>query len=149
MNQRPSLTLRRHLKAAPDRVFRAWTVPEKMVRWWGTDGGPTKLAETDLQVGGAFRIGFHSSDGTYNEVGGVYREIVANERLVFTWAWHTTPERQSRVTIGLQPEGEGTMLTLTHDMFVDEKARDDHRRGWTMALDRLEGVMAQPEGEQA
>lgn len=147
MNQRPSLTLRRRLAASPARVFRAWTVPEKMARWWGTDGGPVLLAETDLRIGGAFRVAFRTADGSYNEVGGLYREIVTDERLVFTWAWHSTPERQSQVTVALRPDGEGTMLTLFHEMFVDEKARDDHSKGWTMVLDRLEAAMAQPEGD--
>ena len=151
MLTQPSLTLNRRLNAAPAKVFAAWTDPDKIVRWFGpahTAAGSVE-AEMDVRVGGSYRIRFRTEDGEQHQVGGHYREVVADQRLVFTWAWHTTPERQSRVTIGLQPEGEGTMLTLTHDMFVDEKARDDHRRGWTMALDRLEGVMAQPEGEQA
>jgi len=142
MNQRPSLTLRRHLKATPERVFRAWTVPEKMMQWWAPDGGPALLADTDLQVGGGFHIAFHTLDGQRHDVGGIYREIVANQKLVFTWAWHSTPERQSQVTLTLRPDGEGTMLTLTHEMFADEKARDDHRAGWTMALDRLATAVA-------
>lgn len=142
MNQRPALTLRRHLKASPERIFRAWTIPEMMLRWWGIAGSQTLVAETDLRVGGAFRVAFRSADGECHEVGGLFRRIVENRTLVFSWAWHTTPERESQVTIDLRPDGQGTILTLTHEMFADEKARDDHRDGWGMALDRLERAIS-------
>ncbi len=69
---------------------------------------------------------------------GVYREIVPSSRLVFSWAWQSTPERESQVTVDLKPDNDGTILTLTHEQFFSEKARDDHRGGWIMALDRLE-----------
>ena len=69
---------------------------------------------------------------------GVYREVVPNRKLVFSWAWQSTPERESQVTIDLKPVNDGTMLTLTHEQFFNEKARDDHGRGWNVALDRLE-----------
>jgi len=53
-----------------------------------------------------------------------YREIVPNARLVFSWAWHTTPERESQVTVSLLSEGGGTLLTLHHEQFFDEAARE-------------------------
>lgn len=56
-------------------------------------------------------------------------EIVANRRLVFSWAWRTTPERESQVTIDLKPDGEGTILTLLHEQFFSQKACDNHRVG--------------------
>ena len=83
---------------------------------------------------------FHTPDGEHHSVSGVYREIVPDRKLVFSWAWQSTPERESQVTIDLKPDGDSTMLTLTHEQFFDEKARDDHRRGWTLALDNLEKV---------
>jgi uncharacterized protein YndB with AHSA1/START domain len=94
-------------------------------------------AEIDLRAGGRYRISFDSEDGEYFQVGGVYREIVPNARLVFSWAWHTTPERESQVTVSLQPDGGGTLLTLHHERFFDEAARDGHARGWTELLDKL------------
>ena len=141
MSERPALTLKRRIGASPERVFRAWTVPEQMARWWGVDDGPVLVAETDLRVGGSFHVAFRTADGERHDVGGTYREIVPDEKLVFTWAWRTTPERVSEVTVALRPDGKGTVLTLTHAMFADEKARDDHRGGWTMALDRLAAAL--------
>ena len=52
------------------------------------------------------------ADGEQHDVSGVYREIVPNEKLVFTWAWKSTPERESLVTVMFKPDGAGTMLTL-------------------------------------
>jgi len=95
-------------------------------------------AETDLRVGGRYRISFSATDGEYFQVGGVYREIVPNERLVFSWAWHSTPERESQVTISLKADDGGTMLTLHHEQFFDQAARDGHEKGWIALLDQLE-----------
>lgn len=144
MSSKPSLALRRRLKASPAQVFEAWTRPEKMTRWWGVTEHPRPpLAETDLRVGGRFRVQFWSPDGEHHSVSGVYREIVPDRRLVFSWAWQSTPERQSQVTIDLAPDPDGTtLLTLTHEQFADEAARDGHRRGWTHALDNLERLYA-------
>jgi len=63
---------------------------------------------------------------------------VPNRKLVFSWAWRTTPERQSQVTIDIKPDTDGSILTLTHEAFFNEKARDDHARGWSFGLDQLE-----------
>jgi uncharacterized protein YndB with AHSA1/START domain len=63
---------------------------------------------------------------------------VPNQRLAFSWAWHSTPERESLVTISLKPDGEGTLLTLHHEQFFDRAARDGHERGWIGMLDKLE-----------
>lgn len=141
--ERPSLTLTRRFAAAPEKVYAAWADPQKLVQWFGpgaVEEGSVK-ADIDLRVDGRYRISF-TTNGTYNEVGGVYREVVPNRRLVFTWAWHSTPERESLVTISIKPEGSGTLLTFLHEQFVDETARDNHKRGWTELLGKLESYLA-------
>ena len=77
-------------------------------------------------------------DGEHHQVGGVYRGVVPNERLVFTWAWHTMKERESLVTVTIKRDGDGSILTLLHEKFFDEAARDGHQRGWSGSLDKLE-----------
>jgi uncharacterized protein YndB with AHSA1/START domain len=139
---KPSLTLKRRLKAPPAKVFGAWTDPQKMMRWWGPAGAETLQAEADARIGGRFRVIFRTPDGEKHDVSGIYREVVADEKLVFTWAWRSTPERESLVTVALKSDGQGTLLTLTHEQFFDEAARDGHRGGWTGALDRLEQYMS-------
>jgi len=140
---RPSLTLTRRFSAAPEKVYAAWADPQRLVQWFGpgsVEEGSVK-ADIDLRVGGRYRISFRAN-GNYNEVGGVYREVVPNQKLVFSWAWHSTPERESLVTISIRPEGSGTLLVFNHAQFVDEQARDNHQRGWTDLLGKLETYLA-------
>ena len=138
---RPSLTINRRINAAPAKIYAAWTDPEKIIGWFGV---PAKLkpgtlqAETELRVGGRYSISFEAVDGEHFQVGGVYREVVRNERLVFSWAWHSTPERESQVTISLKPDGTGALLTLHHEQLFNEAARDGHEKGWNALLDQLE-----------
>jgi uncharacterized protein YndB with AHSA1/START domain len=75
-------------------------------------------------------------------VGGVYREVVPDTRLVFTWAWHSTPERESLVTVTLAASDGGTLLTLHQEQFFNQEARDGHERGWTGTLDKLERFLS-------
>ena len=141
---KPSLTLKRRLNARPEKVYAAWTDPEKIAHWWGpadTVAGSIR-AEMDVRVGGRFRLSFKTGDGEYHEVGGVYQEVVPNQRLVFSWAWHSTPERESLVAISLRADRDGTLLTLRHEQFFDQAARDGHERGWTGTLDTLEKYLA-------
>lgn len=136
----PSLTLKRRLQARPEKVYAAWTDPEKIAHWFGPSQVIAGLvqAEIDLRNGGHYRIAFDMTDGQHHQVGGVYRDVVPNRKLVFSWAWHTTPERQSLVTVSLQPDGDGTLLTLQHEQLFDEAARDGHESGWIGTLDKLE-----------
>ena len=81
--ERPSLTLARRFNTAPEKVYAAWADPQKLVQWFGpgsVEPGSVK-ADIDLRSGGRYRISF-IANGTYNEVGGVYREVVPNRRLV-------------------------------------------------------------------
>jgi uncharacterized protein YndB with AHSA1/START domain len=141
---KPSLTLKRRLNARPAKVYAAWTDAEKIARWWGPAGtvAGSVRAEMDVRVGGRFRVSFQTGDGEYHEVGGVYQEVVPDRRLVFSWAWHSTPERESLVAVTLQADDDGTLLTLHHEQFADQAARDGHERGWSGTLDKLEQYFA-------
>ena len=143
-DERPSLTLTRRFRARPEKVYAAWTQVEQLMQWFGpADVKPgTVKAELDVRTGGRYRLSFTKADGEYCEVGGVYREVVPNERLVFSWAWHSTPERESLVTISLKAEGGGTLMVFHHAQFFDESARDNHQRGWSMFLDKLDEFVA-------
>jgi uncharacterized protein YndB with AHSA1/START domain len=138
---KPSLTLKRRFNAAPAKVYAAFTEPETIARWFGPKGATNVHAETDLRVGGRYRIVAHMG-ADQHEVLGAYREIVPNEKLVYTWAWRSTPERESLVTVTFRPDGSGTLLTLTHEKFFDDDARDRHQHGWTGALDKLEAYLS-------
>ncbi|HZP76080.1 MAG TPA: SRPBCC domain-containing protein [Pseudolabrys sp.] len=142
MLAKPSLTLKRRLDAPPQTVYAAWTEPQQLMRWFGPPQAEMLSAQTDVRQGGRFRMVFRSPDGEEHDVRGVYREAVANEKLVMTWGWRTMPERESPLTITLKADGEGTILTLLHEQFFDEAARDQHSYGWSGALDKLERLFA-------
>lgn len=135
---KPSLTIKRRFNAAPDKVFSAWTDPEKVKRWMGPGEVTLSLAECDVRTGGRYRWVMQAPNGETHDVSGVYREVIPNERLVFTWAWKTTPERESLVTLTFKSDGDGTLMTLTHEQFFDDDARDRHQYGWNGAMEKLE-----------
>ena len=141
--ERPSLALVRKFDAAPGKVWRALTEPEMLKQWMRPDDA-TKVstAEIDLRVGGRYRIVMRPAEGEEHDVRGVYREIVPNKKLVYTWAWKSTPERESVVTIELRAAGGGTELTLKHEQFADEPARDRHQQGWNACIASLERFLA-------
>ena len=143
VKDKPSLRLERFYPVAPEKVWRAWTDPQALKRWWGP-GGPeaVSLVQLDVRVGGRFRIVFGGRDGTEHEVQGVYREIVPKRRLVFTWTWpRTTPDRESVVTIEFNAVPRGTAVVFTHAQHFDETVRDNHRRGWSEAFVKLERML--------
>lgn len=141
--ERPSLRLTRHYAAAPEKVWRAWTDPQTLKRWFGpADGDVVTLAETDVRVGGRYHIVFGKPGGEVHDVSGEYQEVEPNRKLVFSWAWISTPERVSQVTINLTPAGAGTDMEFIHARFFDQKARDGHNQGWTMGLEKLAAFLA-------
>ena len=111
------------------------------MKWFGPDRlGP--CAEADVRVGGRFRIVMRGADGEEHDVSGIYREVVPNEKLVFTWAWRSTPERESLVTILIKPDGGGSLLDpLIHERFFDGDARPP-RISRSGCLDKLQLYLA-------
>jgi uncharacterized protein YndB with AHSA1/START domain len=145
-----SLTLVRRIAARPSIVFEALTTPEGIACWWGPDAGPVLVAETDLRIGGRFRVRFRMLDGSEHESSGEYLEIVRPERLAMSWRWAGGEDPgESLVEFVLRPIADGTELTLTHSRLHDEESRRGHEQGWSGALDKLERHFSgSPEGER-
>jgi uncharacterized protein YndB with AHSA1/START domain len=138
------LRLSRSFAAPRDRVFRAFTSPARLARWWGPKGFTVPACTLDVRVGGAWRTVMRSPEGRDHVVSGVYREIVPPERLVFTWAWEEDGARghETVVTIELVETPGGTRLQLTQEPFESERARELHGEGWSSSLDCLEEALA-------
>jgi uncharacterized protein YndB with AHSA1/START domain len=101
-------------------------------------------AELDPRVGGRFRIVFGGTEGKEHECAGEYREVTPNRKLVFSWCWpNSSPDRVSQVTILFHPAGGGTDLEFRHEQFADEAARDNHLRGWSEFLAKLDAFVRQ------
>ena len=139
-----SLTLERRYKVAPQRVWEAWTQAATLSRWFGLEGCAVVNAELDVQVGGRYQIEIRTIEGPVAIVSGVYREVRPYEKLVFTWAWSSTPELESLVSVTLRPSDTGTQLTLTHARFSNRTACEQHTQGWTGSLVKLATLLNPP-----
>lgn len=148
MTNRPAkAVLTRRIKAPPSKVFAACTTPDLLGRWFGPKQFDVCEVEADVRVGGRFAFRMRGPRGTYGAEG-VYQEVTPNTRLVLTWTWVEGPEGEepdgvpSLVTFDFAPDGDGTLLTLTHEGLPDQREADDHRDGWREALDKLERLLA-------
>jgi uncharacterized protein YndB with AHSA1/START domain len=145
-----SLTLIRRIAARPSIVFDALTTPEGISHWWGPDAGPVLLAETDVRVGGRFKVRFRMLDGTEHESSGEYLEVNPPVRLAMTWRWlGRENDGDSRVEIDLRPIDGGTELVFTHALLSSEGSRKAHTEGWNGALDKLEKYFLSQEKHNA
>ncbi len=139
-----TLNLTRTYSAPREEVFRAWTEPEALKRWFApSDEFSTPIAEVDLRVGGAYRIGMKPPDQEdMFIVVGTYREVQPPERLVFTWSWEEGMDvGETLVTVEFRDLGGSTEVVLTHELFPNEQARDKHNEGWSGCLERLEKIL--------
>lgn len=139
------LTITRIFDAPRQLVFKAWTDPDQVARWWGPQGYITISYDMDIRPDGAFRICMRSPAGTDHWKQGVYREIVEPERIVFTFVWSDaqgTPGHELLTTVTFAEHGAKTKLTLHQAVFATVAARDDHRRGWTSCLARFAEYLA-------
>jgi len=133
-----ALVIRRSYHADMATLFRALTEPKAIMQWFGPGGAEVHHAESDLRVGGRWSIAMTDDNAEEHKVSGEYVEVDPPRKVVFTWAWRSTPDRISQVTYALAPEGDGrTSLTLTHERLASAAARDRHEFGWNCGLDKL------------
>lgn len=151
-------TLTRLLNAPRELVFQAWTDPDHLQWFFNPLTTPTsERAEVDLRVGGAWRLRMIENEQKQYITGGIYREIVPVERLVFQWGavdgWPeidaTRNEPGLVVTVELSAKDEKTEMTVSLD-FPDSLSDEDVRalldmgmsHGWGDTIDRLVAVFA-------
>jgi uncharacterized protein YndB with AHSA1/START domain len=139
-----TLVLRRILKAPPERVFRAWTEPDELARWFGPAGFTCPEHRIDPRPGGAYRVTMRSPEGTLHTVSGIYTAVEPPRRLAFTWGWEGEAGRghESAVDLDLRPHPDGTELVLTHRRHESVAARESHTEGWSSCLDKLAAHVA-------
>jgi uncharacterized protein YndB with AHSA1/START domain len=130
------LSLNKRCKAPVERIFAAWSTPEQMQRWFAPGDMKVAEASADFRVGGAWRVVMQRPDGHQHIVGGVYREIEPNQRLLMSWSWEGSGVT-SEIEILLQAAGEQTDLTLNHRQIPTAESRDSHAQGWEGCLAKL------------
>ena len=139
-----TLQIRRTFSGSQEELFRAWTEPEQLKKWFGpSETCRIPIAEVDLRVEGRYRIRIESDEGNVHQVTGVYREVTAPEKLVFTWFWEEggMDIEETLVTVEFQDAGESnTEVVLTHERFPNQEAVNNHRQGWQGSLNRIPGA---------
>ena len=139
------LKVTRTFKASRQRVFRAWTEPEMMMRWFVEGDMEMTVCEIDLREGGSYRLEGRMGEKKWS-IWGSYVEVRPPERLVYTWTWKHDPgfgetEGDTQVTVEFRDRGNETELVLTHERFASAQARNEHTQGWASCLNRLERLL--------
>jgi uncharacterized protein YndB with AHSA1/START domain len=146
------LVITRIFGASRELVFKAWTEPERLMRWWAPKGCTTPFCKVDLRVGGAFHYCIRLPEGRDIWGIGIYREIVEPERIVYTDAFadaegspvspahygmSLSHPAETLVTVTFAEHGGKTRLTLRHSIPESVEERRGVQQGWTEMLDRL------------
>ncbi len=140
--QGDELVIVRIFDAPRDLVFKAWTDPALMRQWMGPRHHPAIVYEADSRAGGAWRGVLRGiADGQELPQGGVYKEIVANEKIVFTFAWgeaHAASGADMECDVRLSDFGAGkTKMVFRQSLLPSMAERDGHREGWSSSFGRL------------
>lgn len=140
------LTISRIIKAPRAVVWRAWTTPEHLVKWWCPKPWTTEIRGFDLRPGGAFDTLMRGPDGEESSNPGAFLEIVPQERIVFTTAltegWRPgTPWLSITAIILMEDDGNDTKYTA-RVLHKDEQDRRKHEEmgfqdGWGTCIDQL------------
>lgn len=137
--QDDELLIERIFDAPRDLVFRVWTRPEHLMKWWGPKNFEPIAIEQDFREGGTYRYGMRSAEGREVWKSGVYREIVPNERIVMTFKWDDGAfDVDNLVTVGFVAMASGRTLFRFHQApFKTLEGRDAHVGGWTSLLEKM------------
>jgi uncharacterized protein YndB with AHSA1/START domain len=129
------VTVERRIAAPPEMAFDAWLDPEGVGRWlFATTDGVMEKVEIDPRVGGRFMIAERRGEELAEHFG-EYVELDRPRRLAFDF-WTNFSAERTRVTVAIEPDGDGSLLTLRHEgVWADYEART--LQGWTMILDGL------------
>lgn len=147
-----TIVIERRLAAPRELVWKTWTEPEHLARWWGPAGFECARCSVDLRTGGAFLVELRANDGALYPAVGIIREIVPGRRLVFEGAPDGHPcgsgiPPNSLVTVTFEEHDAHTVLTITAHLAsaADRVAalEGGYEPGWTSSLGRLDSYLAE------
>lgn len=112
-----NLTMTRDFNVEPSKVFESWVTPDLFRNWFMTLQATNKVAKNDLQVGGEWEVVDHRQGQDFRAIG-TYKEIVENEKLVFTFKMPQFSEEEDILSVTLDKTSTGTHMTFSHDITV-------------------------------
>jgi uncharacterized protein YndB with AHSA1/START domain len=140
------ILITREFDAPRHLVYRAYTTPELIKRWWSGNRGKVTSAEVDLRVGGAWRYVMTANEGFEVAFHGEFREIVPNQRIVFTEVYEGMPDGEALDTTTFEEVDGHTLLTtlmqLANKADRDAVINSGMEGGMQEAMDHLEAVAA-------
>ena len=142
-NGRPKNAIRvgRIFDADVELLWKAWTEPAYIKRWFGSDpNGTVEEAVIDLKVGGSYRISFTDSDSSQHTCFGKFLSIIPNKMLVYSWEWENEPGHVSEVHVSFQSIEDKTRVILEHKNLNPDSAHI-YDEGWSRALDKIEPII--------
>lgn len=131
-------------RASLSRVWRAWTEPDELTKWFGKPGGGCVSAEVDLRVGGRWRCVISEAADGRSALEGEYRVVETERRLIYSWrhvverpdgAREATAD--SQVTVEFAAEGAAARVRLRHEGILRREGREGVAGGWGAAFARL------------
>src|SRR3954471_24762336 len=127
------LHLRCTVPASREQVFRLFTEPSELTRWWGPAGFTLAEIEIDFRVGGGYRFGMQPPEGDLFHLGGEFVEIAPPTRLAYTFRYdEPDPDDQDTVVrLAFADVNGSTEITLVHEEFATEARLALHREGWS------------------
>jgi uncharacterized protein YndB with AHSA1/START domain len=134
------MVLSRLFDAPANLVFEAWSKPEMLARWWGPRNFTLPVCEIDFRTGGAYRMVMRDPEGREYPFHGTYREIVENERIVFTAK--IAPDIEVLTTVTFLAEGGKTLLTVQQSVPADTTMARGQLEGWNGSLEKLGAALA-------
>jgi uncharacterized protein YndB with AHSA1/START domain len=144
------VSLAREFYAKVEDVFKAWTQPSQLAKWWGPKHFTNPRCQLDPRTGGGIRIDMRAPDGTVYPMSGIFREVVNNERLVFTSAALDNKENalfEVLNTITFADNNGKTklnVLAIVLKVFQPTTYLQGMEAGWRESLDRLESLLSEP-----
>ena len=134
------LDIEQIFNAPVEKIFEAWTNAEVMKTWFAPGDMTVPEAEITLESGGLYRIVMQATDGEQHIVGGEFKEVTPNNKLIFTWRWQDSPNTTLVKVQFTAIDDNRTLLHLKHSEFVEEEFRDKHQQGWMGCLANLTKV---------
>jgi uncharacterized protein YndB with AHSA1/START domain len=133
--------INRFIAGSVEQVWRAWTEPPILKRWFGSDPeGKVLAALVDVRVGGKYSITFANADGSTFTCRGTYGLVEAQRRLAFSWGWADEPQIETLVSVMLTAEKAGTRVLFEHAGLAASKGHD-YAAGWARTFDKLARVV--------
>lgn len=130
------IQLKRHFSQNAEQLYAAWFDPNADKSWFCPENCVVSSAKANAQVGGTYRMAMKCGDATHTAYG-TYREIIPNQKIVFTHSWEERDSVQTQVTVEFREKNGGADLTLTQTGFIDPVEADGHDQGWSSTLENL------------